>query len=93
KNLHLMTRCFVAGSVAMDAGGVEECVADAEVLLKKDGREVGRARTDVFGEWKIDRLDPDSGAYEIEIAAQAGHFETRFDLGSKSLNLGVMKLS
>ncbi len=43
KNLHLMTQCFVGGTVVMDRGGVEECAAGAGVVLSKDGREVGRA--------------------------------------------------
>lgn len=101
KNLHLMTKCFVGGSVVADVVGaasaattatVEECVAGAEVILRKDGREVGRATTDIFGEWKIDRLEPGSSGYQLDITAAAGRFSMQFDLGADSRYLGVMKL-
>lgn len=92
KNLHLMTRCFVGGSVVADVGGVEECAPGVEVVLRKDGREVGRATTDTFGEWKIDRLEPGSGRYELEATGSAGRLALQFELGAESRNLGVMKL-
>jgi hypothetical protein len=72
--------------------GVEECVAAAAVVLKKDGRAVGSAPTDAFGEFKIDRLAPNSGRYELEVIGPAGRFSTQFELGSESRYLGVMKL-
>jgi NAD-dependent dihydropyrimidine dehydrogenase PreA subunit len=93
KNLHLVTRCFVGGSVVMDVNGVEECAEGAEVVLKKDGRELGRATTDTFGEWKIDRLEPGSGHYELEASGQAGRLSMQFELGDDSQYLGVMKLA
>ena len=34
KNLHLMTRCFVGGSVVANVKGVEECAEGAEVVLE-----------------------------------------------------------
>jgi Fe-S-cluster-containing dehydrogenase component len=93
RNLHLMTKCFVGGSVVADVGGVEECAAGAEVVLRQDGREVGRAVTDTFGEFKIDRLEPGSGPYELEAAGEAGRCAMQFALGSESLYLGVVKLA
>jgi Fe-S-cluster-containing dehydrogenase component len=93
KNLHLMTKCFVGGSVAADVNGVEECAAGAEVVLRHDGREVGRATTDAFGEWKIDRLEPGSRGYQVEATGKAGRFTLQFDLGDESRYLGVMKLA
>jgi Fe-S-cluster-containing dehydrogenase component len=93
KNLHLMTKCFVGGSVVADLHGVEECVAGAEVVLRKDGRELARATTDIFGEWKIDRLEPDSRGYQVEVKGSAGRCTMPFDLGAESRYLGVMKLA
>jgi Fe-S-cluster-containing dehydrogenase component len=92
KNLHVMTTCFVGGTVVKHVGGVEECAADVEVLLKRDGREVGRATTDTFGEFKVDRLEPNSGRYRLEAAAAPGRFSIEFDLGDASRYLGVMPL-
>ena len=92
KNLHLMTKCLVGGSVAADIEGVDECVSDADVVLKQHGREIARATTDIFGEWRIDRLEPNSGAYEVEISGAAGRCSMQFELGNESRYLGVMKL-
>ncbi len=93
QNLHLMTQCFIGGTVVMIRSGVEECAAGAEVVLSKDGREVGRATTDTFGEFKIDRLAPDSGSYRLEAAGAAGRCALQFDLGAESRYLGVLKLA
>jgi Fe-S-cluster-containing dehydrogenase component len=92
KNLHLMTHCFVGGSVVADVAGVEECVAGAEVILKQGGREVGRATTDTFGEFKIDKLAPNSANYRLEVRSASGSFGVGFDLGADSIYLGVIRL-
>ena len=93
KNLHLMTKCFVGATVVTRAGGIEECAAGAEVVLAQDGREVGRATTDAFGEFKIDALEPNSSGYLLEARAPAGRCSTRFDIGDGSRYLGVLTLA
>ena len=94
KNLHLMTQCFVGGSVTVDVNGVEECVEGADVVLTKNGNEVGRATTDTFGEFKIDRLSKGSGQYELQVSSgSSGTVTSRFDLGDESLYLGVLTLT
>jgi len=93
KNLHLVTKCFVGGTVVKQANGVEECAAGVEVLLKQAGREVGRATTDTFGEFKIDRLEPNSRGYQLEAAASSGRCSIEFDLGEDSRYLGVLTLA
>ena len=92
KNLHLISTCFVGGTVVRQSGGFEECAAGVELVLTKDGREVGRATTDTFGEFKIDRLEPNSGSYHLQVNDPSGGFSTRFDLGGESRYLGVMPL-
>ena len=93
KNLHLMTKCFVGGTVVSHVAGIEECADAAEVVLKQDGREVGRATTDSFGEFKIDKLEPNSSGYLLEVTGSSGRFSTQFALGDESRYLGVMKLA
>jgi NAD-dependent dihydropyrimidine dehydrogenase PreA subunit len=93
KNLHLMTHCFVGATVVHEVGGIEECAPDASVVLRQDGREIGRATTDTFGEFKIDRLPPGSGRYALEVSGAAGRASASFDLGPESLYLGVLRLS
>jgi len=92
KNLHLFTKCFVGGSVVKTTNGIEDCVAGAEVVLKQAGREIGRATTDTFGEWKIDRLEPGSGKYQVEVSGKSGRYAGEFELGGESRYLGVMAL-
>ncbi|MDW8257947.1 MAG: 4Fe-4S dicluster domain-containing protein [Gammaproteobacteria bacterium] len=93
KNLHLMTRCFVGGTVVTHVDGVEECVAGATAILRRAGVEVGRATTDAFGEFKIDKLEPNSGRYELTVeAAGRGSLTRSFELATASLYLGVLSL-
>lgn len=93
RNLHLMTKCFVGGTVVRHVGGVEECAAGVDVLLTRDGREVGRATTDAFGEFKIDRLEPNSAGYRLECSGSSGRCSAQFDLGEESCYLGVLALA
>jgi Fe-S-cluster-containing dehydrogenase component len=92
KNLHLMTQCFIGGSVVKHVDGIEECAAGADVVLRRDGREVGKAKTDTFGEFRIDRLAPNSGPYQLDVTAAAGRFSMQFEVGADSRYLGVLQL-
>lgn len=93
KNLHLMDTCFVSGSVTTDIDGVEECAEGAEAVLKQNDTEVGRATTDVFGEFKIDKIAPESGTYELHLTSKSwGSLTKSLEVGEESLYLGVMKL-
>ncbi len=93
KNLHLMTRCFVSGSVVVNVEGIEECAGNAEVILKQRSGEIARVTTDVFGEFKIDKLEKKSGQYELEVNGQlSGSVSMKFDLGDESLYLGTIVL-
>ena len=94
KNLHLINQCFVGGSVVATIDGVEECAEGADVCLKHNGSEVARTTTDTFGEFKIDRLEKNSGAYQLEVSSSSsGTVAVNFDLGEESVYLGVMKLA
>jgi Fe-S-cluster-containing dehydrogenase component len=93
RNLHLITKCFVGGTVVHHVGGVEECAAGVDVVLEQGGREVGRATTDTFGEFVIDRLEPNSRGYRLAAAGPAGRLAVSFDLGAESRYLGVLPLA
>jgi Fe-S-cluster-containing dehydrogenase component len=67
RNLHRFDKCFIGGSVVAEIDGVTECVAHAAVVVRKDGAEVARATTDVFGDFKCDGFEPNSGAHTVEI--------------------------
>lgn len=93
KNLHVITKCFVGGTVVQRVDGVEDCAAGVEVVLEKDGREAGRATTDAFGEFMIDGLEPNSSRYHLKAAGPSGRFSTQFDLAGESRYLGVLTLA
>ena len=92
KNMHFFTKCFVGGSVVATVDGVEDCVEGAEVVVRKDDEEVGRATTDTFGEFKVDGLEPNSGAYEVEVSGVGGNATKGFEVGDVSLYLGEVRL-
>lgn len=73
KNLHLMTQCFVGGTVVKAVDGIEECVAAAKVILKRGDQPVAETETDCFGEFKIDHLEQDSGQYQLEVVGDGGN--------------------
>lgn len=94
KNMHLMDKCFVSGSVLTTIDNIEDCFEGAEVVLKKGSHVVARATTDVFGEFKIDKLEHDSGQYELEVHADG--FQTAlkaFTVDNESPYLGLITLS
>lgn len=92
KNLHLITHCFVGGTVVHTAGGIEECAAGATVILRQGGREIGRTSTDTFGEFKIDRVPPHSGRYELEATGRSGRATTAVEVAAESPYVGVLAL-
>ena len=92
KNMQFFSKCFVGGSVTAMIDGVEECVEGAVAVVSKDGKEVGRAETDAFGEFKVDGLEPNSGSYQVEVSGSGGSLSNSFELGGDSLYLGVLAL-
>jgi len=67
KNLYRYCRCFIGGSVAVDTGGVSDCVKGARVVLIKDSQKIDETVTDGFGDFKFDNLEENSGHYQLKI--------------------------
>ncbi|NKB44943.1 MAG: oxidoreductase [Alphaproteobacteria bacterium] len=94
KNLHLMTACFVSGSVVAMIDGVDECAEGADAVLKQNGNEVARTTTDVFGEFKLDKLPPGSGSYELEVSmSSGGKYSAEVNVGEDNIYLGTLMLN
>jgi Fe-S-cluster-containing dehydrogenase component len=68
RNLYRYTKLFVGGSVTAARGGVVDCLAGATVELGRDQRVHRSGTTDVFGEFKLDALEPHSGAWEVRVS-------------------------
>lgn len=91
RNLYRFTKCFIAGTLVAKINGREDCVQDAAIELRWKGGTLENVKTDAFGEFKFDRLQPGSGEYEI-IASHANHGSVlaQCELRDESLNLGVI---
>ena len=93
KNLHLMTRCFIGGTVVTNAGGCEECLEGAQIRLSKDGKLVAETVSDSFGEFKIDHLEENSGEYELAVQAVGKSADSRRIVLGDSQYIGIIAVS
>ena len=77
---------FVAGSLVDGATG--DCLADADVALLRGGVALAQARSDVFGDFRLDGLAPDTGAclLRVRLAGERA-FERPLHLGRHSVVL------
>ena len=92
RNLYRITRVFAGGTLLVNRDDVESCVAGARVRLLRGDSLVGDTRSDVFGDFRFDALDPFSGEYRIEVAADGcRNYATTFELG-ESHWLGEIRL-
>jgi Fe-S-cluster-containing dehydrogenase component len=94
KNLYRFSSCFVAGSVAVEVNDRVECAAGAAVTLYQGEDKLDQIVTGNYGDFKFDRLPPNSGQYSILVEME-GREETRLTATvlNDSLNLGVVMLS
>lgn len=70
KNLWRYTKSFVAGTVSRQVGGLTECVEGAEVHLTKEDVNIHSLKTDVFGDFKFDKLEADGKPYLIRVVVE-----------------------
>ena len=91
RNLWRYNTVFVAGSVSYDADGIMECAAEAAVKLSKGGRHIAETQTDIYGDFKFDKLEEASGDYTIEISFQGRSKTVEARLGA-SIYLGEVRV-
>jgi len=93
KNLYRFTRCFIAGSVAINIDGKDECAEGAQVtLINGISQTLGTTVTDNYGNFKFDNLEKDSGKYTLRITLN-GYAVRTIDVDLKeSLDAGVFFL-
>lgn len=66
KNLNRYTKCFIAGSVALE--DIDECADGARITLRNSaGRVIATVVTNNYGDFKIDDLEENSGEYGLEV--------------------------
>ena len=71
RHLFRFNSCFIAGSVVTAVGKKSDCAPGAQVRLYRGSRLVDQQVTDIFGDFKFDGLQKNSGEYRIEISYQA----------------------
>ena len=91
RNLWRYSKCFIGGTVSTEANGLVDCVEGAEVRLLKDGAVAAETTTDNYGDFKFDKLDPNSGTYMVEVSAKGRKKSFQATLGV-SMNLGEIML-
>ena len=91
KNLYRYTRCFVAGSVALQ--DTDECAEGAKITLRKGAKKaVDKTVTNNYGDFKIDNLEEKSGKYVLEVS-YSGYEKKTVEVELKtSVNLGTIFL-
>lgn len=92
KNMYRYDKCFISGSLAFEKNEVVECAQGAKVVLKKGGEIVRTADADVFGDFKMDALDENSGEYTIEIEFNGAVSKPIFVNLTRSVSLGTVAL-
>ena len=83
KNLYRFNKCFIGGSVAIENNGITDCIQNASVKLIHRSDIISETSTDIFGDFKFDKLDENSGKYTIEISAK-GHKSESINIDLKT---------
>ena len=91
KNLYRFTKCFIAGSVALQ--DKNECAEGAKVSLSNSaGKAIAKAETNNYGDFKFDNLDENSGSYSLEVT-YPGYKKQKMSVEVKaSVNVGTILL-
>lgn len=88
KNLHRFERCFIAGSICVKAGDIIDCAQGAIVVLKKNDLALDQVQTDHYGDFKFDNIEPDKGAFTIDVAYKNFEIKVFTIEVTKSVSLG-----
>ena len=68
RNLYKTQTVYIYGAVVRVENGIEKAVEGVNAVLKMNGELITSAVTDFFGEFKIDRIPPNSGKFELTIS-------------------------
>ena len=91
RGLERWETCFIGGSVSAEVAGVVECIQGANVTLFQGGKPIATTVSDGFGDFRIDNLPEDGGAYRVEVSHAHGSAGRDGVLG-ESVYLGELTL-
>ncbi|MBT3702510.1 MAG: oxidoreductase [Alphaproteobacteria bacterium] len=93
RNLHRFTHNFLGGTVIGDVDGRNECLEGVTAEVRQKGSVVGEARTDAFGEFKVEKLPSEEGEYQVSLALE-GYVTSEISVTlDQSRYLGELKLA
>jgi Fe-S-cluster-containing dehydrogenase component len=92
RNLWRYSTCFIGGTLSAEKDGMVDCVEGAEIKLFRDAAPVAETTSDNYGDFKFDRLTPESGGYRIEVSAPGRPKKTVDVTLGASTNVGEIRL-
>lgn len=93
KNLYRYNSCFIGGSVYAHNDNIVDCIQNANVKLIQDTSVIAEIKTDIFGDFKFDKLPEGSGDYQIEITADGFNKKSIDVVLNESVTLKDIQLS
>ena len=93
KNLYRYDSCFIGGSIYAKKNTIIDCIQDAVVKLKQNTAVIAEIKTDIFGDFKFDKLPEGSGDYQIEITADGFNKKSIDVVLNESVTLKDIQLS
>lgn len=91
KNAETFDNAFIGGTVVTKKGNIEDCVEGATAIVSQNEQEIGRAQTDAFGDFKINKLPKGLGSVKVEIS-YAGSSQIRDIDVDESLYIGCVSV-
>ena len=92
RNLWRYSTAFIGGTLSREKDGIVDCVEGARVTLLKDGKTIAETSSDMYGDFKFDRLPEGSGDYIVSANAPDLVPATIKAKLSSSINLGEIRL-
>ena len=91
KNAYKYETVYVYGAVVTRKDGIERAVEGAELTLCLNGEEITSAKTDFFGEFKLDRLPKNSGEFDLKVEVDGKSITTlKVNVTDECCNAGVI---
>ncbi len=92
RNLWRYSKAFIGASVSAETDGVVDCIEGALVVLSKGANKVAETTTDIYGDFKFDKLEENSGSYNVKISAAGYEIKTVTVELAESVYLGEIRL-
>lgn len=67
KNLYRYKSCFIAGSIEETVDGNTDCIEGVKLALLHNDKAIQETISDNYGDFKFDRLEENSGHYQIQL--------------------------